>query len=337
MARQKRVPHKPDAFQKRAGAVATWLLERGTIISIGIGAAVVAIIVGALVSRSSAQADENAWTAYYKAAGEKDKEKKLEQVLEEHPTSSARPFVLMALASARLEAPVDDDGKPREEADEERAARLRTVEEPLRELSQDYPDHYLNLYALMLLGELLEERGEYSEAVDVFQNALGAEPGTLEPKLRYDIARNLYLDGRTDEARQPLLLAVELSSKVIYVPERYGQRPRPTKPVWRENAEYLLAKIGRGERAPAPEKKPEEATGEAPAEKTDDAAAGAAEEPVAEKPAAEKPAEQTPAEEKKAEEQPAAANPEEGDAPVAPAENATPEGEAAPTEEKPGT
>jgi tetratricopeptide (TPR) repeat protein len=296
MARQKRVPHKPDAFQKQAQVVASWLLDRGTIIGMSLVLIIVAIIVGALVSRSSAKADEKGWTAYYKAAGDIEK---LEGLLEGQSSGSSRPFALLALASARLEAPADDEGKPKKETEEERAARLKKAEEPLREITKEYPDHYLNIYALMLLGELLEERGEYTQAVEMFQKAIASETGTLEPKLHYDIGRNLFLAGKTEEARLPLERAKELSTKILYIPERYGQRPTPTKPLYRENAEYLLAKIGRGERAVVQPEKPaqvEKPQADEPGDADAETAKPATEKPDAQKATGEKAPEQKPAE-----------------------------------------
>jgi tetratricopeptide (TPR) repeat protein len=269
MARQKRVPYRSDAFQQGGRVAAGWFFDRGIIIGIAGALLLAVLVIGVFVSRSSALGDESAWTAYFQAEG---KTEKLEAALGAHSSETVRPYVLLALANARLRMPSDDEGKPKPETATERLARLQKAEQALTELVDGFGRHYLRMYGLVLLGSVQEERGEYARAVASFKDALGAKPGSLEPKIKYDIGRNLYLAGKPDEARPFLQRAVELTTKTLLIPERYGSPPSQVKPVWRENAEYLLAKIGRGERAVAA---PAAGAAAVPAASAADAPAGA--------------------------------------------------------------
>ena len=226
---------------------------------VGLGAGLHAAVI--LVHTHNA-AEDAAWTAIYRYRGET---KRLEAALEAYGSTSARPYMLLRLARAAADPPTDEEGRRKAEPSAERRERLGRAEASLRSLVGEYPKHYLRLYALSLLGLVLEEQGRYLEAVDTLKEALDAAPGTLEPKLHFDIGRNYVLSGDPESARRYLERAAESTRMVTEPPMQEGMPARRVKPVWRENAEYLLARIGPGERAirlPKPGEKPEPAAEE---------------------------------------------------------------------------
>jgi tetratricopeptide (TPR) repeat protein len=250
VARRKKVAFKPDAFQAMGTHVAGALSGRGMAIIAGVVAGTVLIVVLAFVLRSSAAAEENAWVAYYKAGGDVER---LRAAMETYRSGDVRPFMLFSIARAEAEPPRDEKGELKDEKKDEREVRLGRATKTLERLVEEYPRHYLRTYGLMLLGQLREQMKDYAGAGAAFREALGADPGSLEPALQYHVGRALYLAGAPEEARVHLERAVELSSKMLYMPSQWGGPPRPVQPVWRENARYLLARIGREERVLLPE------------------------------------------------------------------------------------
>jgi len=246
MARRKRIPYKPDAFQTQGRRIATFLLKRGTLLVAGLVLALVLFVVAAIVTDIHATAEENAWTALGRAGGDVAK---LRAALAEYGSCEARPFALFAIGRAELERP-REGGKPKPERDEERAARLSRADNALGELVDEYPDHFLHLYALCLRAQLIEERGNYRDAAAVFETALASASRGMAPKLEYDIGRNYYLAGMPKAARPHLEEAAGAGRTI------YGE---PAE--WILNARYLLARIGPRERAislEVPEKKADE-------------------------------------------------------------------------------
>jgi len=246
MARRKRIPYKPDAFQSQGRRFVSALLDRGKLIAAVLVLAVAAFVVATVLASIRNTAEEGAWSAFAHAGGDGTK---LRAAIAEYGSCTARPFMLFSLARMEIEPP-QEDGKPKPEKAEVRSARLSRVEDSLRELLDDYPDHFLYLHALCLKGQLAEERGEYRDAAAIFETARVSAPRRMDPKLRYDIGRNYYLAGMPKEARSHLELAAAAGRKV------YG------KPAdWILNARYLLARIGPGNRGISleePKKRPEQ-------------------------------------------------------------------------------
>ncbi|MHC4202669.1 MAG: hypothetical protein ACYSU0_21975, partial [Planctomycetota bacterium] len=284
MARRKRVPHKPDAFQSHGGRAAVAIAERGKIIAVCFVLLVVVFAITFAVLHSQASEEENAWAAFYRARGNSAR---LRRALEAYGSSPARPHMLMAIArtymapSAEERFPAPEETK--DESTEERAARLRRAEtarkarlrraeRALGELTDDYPDHFYNMLGLNLLGLVLEEQGRYDkrkfeEAATVLERALEKAPKTLDPKIRYDIGRNYVLAGKPAgnewrNAHDIPKAARLLLEKAAGATRQVRIRPQPYRfPVWVEadwigNAKYLHAQIGPGERAiPVPKKR----------------------------------------------------------------------------------
>ncbi len=254
MARRKRIPYKPDAFQSHGRRLASVLLDRGRLIVAGLVLAVVGFIVAAIVTSIHATAEDGAWESFGRSGGDVEK---LRAALEEYGSCEARPFVLFALARAEIQAPTEE-GKPKPESDDDRAARLARAEDALGELTDDYPGHFLHFYALCLSGKILEERGDYRDAAAVFETALASSPKSVAPKLEYDIGRNYYLAGMPKIARSHLE-RMRNANRMVQVPF-YGNQTVPMEADWIGNGRYLLARIGPGEEAISleePEKKPE--------------------------------------------------------------------------------
>jgi len=251
VARPKRVPFKPDGFQRHAGSVASWLNTRGFLVAVG-AVAVVGAFVAAVVLANMHESSENAsWRAYETAAGDIDK---LENALAVHESGSARPFMLLALGGLSASPPADKDGKPLAETAEAREERLARAEKVLRELVNGYPGFAHRPPALVLLGLVIEEQSRHApdrrmDAVAVFEEALDAEPGAaLEAFIQYHIGRNCWLAGKNDRARMALTRAGQADG-IVRLPY-WGPIVAP----WRENVDYLLALIGPGDRAiPMPE------------------------------------------------------------------------------------
>jgi len=262
MARRKRIPYRPDAFQSQGRRIASFFFERGTLIVAGLVLALVVFIVAAVVTDIHGTSEENAWTALGRAGGDIAK---LRAALAEYDSCEARPFVLFAIGRAELEQP-QDDGKPKPETDDDRSARLSRAENALGELTDEYPDHFLHLYALCLRGQLIEERGNYRDAAAAFETARATAPKGMAPKLEYDIGRNYYLAGMPKAARSHLETAAGAGRTVIVeVPvPGYGLRRVEQEADWIASARYLLARIGPGERAislEVPEKEPDKPEG----------------------------------------------------------------------------
>ncbi len=194
MARRKRVPFRPDAFQAHGRRMAFVILDRGRIFVVCLVLAAVGFIVAVVVMQSRATAEEDAWASLHQAG---DETAKLKDTLADSASTSARPWVLFSLARAEIEPPLEDK-KPKKETPEERKARFSRAGEALRSLVDEYPDHFMNLYALSLMGLVLEEEGRYQDAVDVLRRALDKAPKRLDPKIRYDIGRNYVLAGRAN-------------------------------------------------------------------------------------------------------------------------------------------
>jgi len=253
MARRKRIPYKPDAFQSQGRRIATFLLERGTLIVAGLVLALIVFIAAAVVTSIRATSEENAWTALGRTGGDLTK---LRAALAEYGSCEARPFVLFAIGRAELEQP-RENGKPKPETDDDRSARLSRADNALGELVDDYPDHFLHLYALCLRGQLIEERGNYRDAAAAFETALASASRGMAPKLEYDIGRNYFLAGMPKAARPHLEEAAGAGRTI------YGE---PAE--WILNARYLLARIGPRERAislDVPKKEPEKGPEKDPA------------------------------------------------------------------------
>jgi tetratricopeptide (TPR) repeat protein len=263
MARRRRVPYKPDKFQVHGRRAADWVLSKSGVLALCLVLVVGLFIAVAVVLTGREKREDEAWTAYYEAAGDVEK---LTAAVETYRSGSARPYLLLSLASASVRRPVDEEGQPKEESAAQREERLHRAEAALRELTEDYPEHYMRLYGLALLGLVLEEEGRHREAVAVLLEALEEEePGTLEPKLRCDIGRNYVLAGDPEAARPHLEIAAEATG-TVFLPSVYrGGQQREVPAVWKENAEYLLSRIGRRERAipvPKPGERPEPRKGE---------------------------------------------------------------------------
>ncbi|MHC4249283.1 MAG: hypothetical protein ACYS9X_09165, partial [Planctomycetota bacterium] len=135
MARRKRIPYRPDAFQSYGRRAASTLLERGKLIVAALVLAVAGFVVAAIVMNMQATAEEGAWTTLGRAGGDLAK---LRAALAEYGSCEARPFMLFATARSEIEPP-QEDGKPKPESDDERAARLARAEGVLGELMDDYP------------------------------------------------------------------------------------------------------------------------------------------------------------------------------------------------------
>jgi len=254
MARPRRVPYRPDGFQTYGRVVAAWILDRGTLVTAGLGALAILFVVVAIFVRVRSSAEERAWSALYRAGGDVAA---LEAALAAYGSTGAKPFTLAALARSLMEAPRDESGKLKDESQADRDSRMRRAESALRELVEEYPDHRMRLYGLTMLARVLEEQGRHQDAIAELREALKADPGTLEPMLRYDIGRNYCLAGSPGEARPFLERATEMSTRRLVYQERWGGVPQEVSPVWRENAEYLLAKVGRLERRVTLPKPPE--------------------------------------------------------------------------------
>jgi len=274
MARRKRILYKPDAFQSQGRRIAAFLLERGTLIVAGLILALVVFVVAAIISDIHATWEENAWTALGRTGGDITK---LRAALAEYGSSDARPFMLFAAARSEIEPP-REDGKPKPETEEDRSARLSRAENSLGEIIDEYPDHFLHLYALCLHGQVMEERGEYRDAAAAFETALASAPKGMAPKIKYDIGRNYYLAGMPKAARSHLETAARAGRTVrVEVPvPGYGYRRVEQEADWIAGARYLLARIGPGEQAISldiPEKEtakpPESEPGDKPADAPD--------------------------------------------------------------------
>ncbi len=276
MARRKRIPYKPDAFQSYGRSLASTVFVRGRLIIAGLVLAVVAFVVAAILTDMSATAEQSAWTALGRARGDAEK---LKAVLAEYGSCEARPFMLYAIARVNIEQP-EEDGRPKREDDVDRAARLSRVEVALDEFTDDYPDHFLHFYALCLRGQLTEERGNFQDAAVIFETAKASAPNSMQPKLEYDIGRNYYLAGMPKSARSPLEMAAG-ATRTVTVRRRgpdFRLRPVRVEADWIGNARYLLARLGPGERAISlevpvnvPEEAPEEAPEDAPEETPEEA------------------------------------------------------------------
>ncbi len=284
MARRKRVPHKPDAFQSHGGRAAVAIAERGKIMVVCFALVVVVFAITFAILHSRASAEENAWTAFYHARGNSAK---LRRALEAYGSSPARPHMLMEIArtymSPSAEENVDETDEAKDESTEERNARLQRAadarkarfqraERALRELTDGYPDHFYNVLGLNLLGLVLEEQGrydkrKYEEAAAVLERALEKAPKTLDPKIRYDIGRNYVLAGKPagdewgkahdipEAARLFLEKAAGATRQVTIRPRPY-RFPVRVEADWIGNAKYLNAQMGPGERAiPVPKKR----------------------------------------------------------------------------------
>ncbi len=284
MAKRKRVPHKPDAFQSHAGRAAVAIADRGKIIVVCFALVVVVFAITFAVLHSRASAQENAWTAFYHARGNSTK---LRRALEVYGSSPTRPHMLMAIARTYMtpsaEENVDKPDEAKEDSKEERAARLeraeaarkarlQRAERALRELTDDYPDHFYNVLGLNLLGLVLEEQGrydkrKYEEAAAVLERALEKAPKTLDPKIRYDIGRNYVLAGKPDgnewgnahdipEAARLLLERAAGATRQVTIRPRPYRFPVRVEADWIANAKYLDARIGPLERAiPVPKER----------------------------------------------------------------------------------
>jgi tetratricopeptide (TPR) repeat protein len=270
MARRKRIPYKPDAFQSYGRTLASSVFVRGRLIIAGLVLAVVAFVMAAVLTSMSATAEQGAWTALGRAGGDTEK---LQAVLAEYGSCEARPFMLYAAARVDI-APLVEDGRPKREDAADRSARLSRVESAIDELTNDYPDHYLFFYALCLRGQLTEERGNFQDAAVIFESALASAPNSMAPKVKYDIGRNYYLAGMPKAARSPLEMAAA-ATRTVTVQRRgadFRLRNVRVEADWIGNARYLLARLGPGERAISleiPKKVPEKAPEDAP-EKSDE-------------------------------------------------------------------
>lgn len=262
MARRKRIPYRPDAFQSYGRRLTSGILDRGRLLIVGLVLAVVVFVVAAIVTSMHATAEEGAWTALGHSGGDVAK---LRAALAEYGSCEARTFMLFAVARAEIEPP-EEDGRPRPESDDERAARLSRAEDALGELTDDHPGHFLHFYALCLRGQVIEERGRYRDAAAIFETAVASAPKSMVPKIEYDIGRNYYLAGMPGVARSYLeRLAGATRTVQVRIPvPGYGYQTIEQEADWIGNARYLLARIGPGERAipleePArePDKEPE--------------------------------------------------------------------------------
>ena len=259
MARPKRVPYRPDTFQEKGRKVFDWVREREAGAIVVIVVLVLGFVLAVVFVTRHNTNEQSALGALYRHRGDL---KRLEQALQEYGSTSARPLTLLAVAGINLRRPLDDAGEPEEETDAARQERLARAEKALRTLVDEYPKHELHLYGLTLLGAVLEEEGRYEDAVKELKAALGIAPATLEAKVRYDLGRLHVLMGDEGAARPYLLEARARSSREIDVPSPYGGRSTRQKPAWFLNAEYLLARIGTGEKRvefpkPGAGKKPE--------------------------------------------------------------------------------
>lgn len=242
MARRKKIPYRPDGYLRHAGAVAALISSRGLWAGAVLALSGVALVVVAFVAMRSAGAEETALAAYDEARGDA---RKLEAWLEEHWSSALRPDVLMSLASELARAPTDGDGKPVKEDDASRERRLAKAERALRELADGHPRFSRRIPAMILLAQVIEEAAakaprRYEEAAAVLERALGLEPGELAFPIQYHLGRVWWLAGREDRARKALQVATSGRAGVS------GVFPRERKAQWREDAEYLLARIGTG-------------------------------------------------------------------------------------------
>lgn len=224
---RKRVPYKPDRFQRLAGPVGEWARRSVSWLSLSLVAALVAFVVGAVLLKGRAASEDAAWAALYRAGPDVEK---LEEALSAYRGSAAGPYITFALARSRMDQRTEEGRK--------------NAEELLEELLREHAEHYLKLYALECLSAVQEEDGRYREAIETLKTALESDPGTLEPKLHYDIGRNYARLGDVESATIHLERAA--MSNVMVTDVMFG-RVRQVVPPWRENTEYLLARLGHRE------------------------------------------------------------------------------------------
>jgi tetratricopeptide (TPR) repeat protein len=231
MARSRRVPYRPDGFQRHGHRVVGWIRERATLFAVALVVMLAVFVVALVLAHVHEASEERAWKAYEDSLGDLGR---LEAAVDAYGSTLARPYKLLALANALKRRPLDEEGEPLEETEDERRRRLERAEDALRDLLEDHSDHVLRLDALSLLGLILEEQGRHREAIEALQKALEAAAlGAADPRIRYDIGRNYVLSGDEERARVHLKEALSRSS---------GEA------MWRQNARYLLARTGRGER-----------------------------------------------------------------------------------------